>query len=91
MTKLPLAQLRKGKQLRANNSETSHLNLTPFAQTACWLISKDRMIAVLSYVDCILPLDCSVRSEADKRHPYTPTHSIVEPTIVILTQMLYCR
>lgn len=89
MTKLPLAQLRKGKQLRANNSETSHLNLTPFAQTACWLISKDRMIAVLSYVDCILPLDCSVRSKRQTRD--TPPHSIVELTIVILTQMLYCR
>lgn len=35
-------------------------------------------------------LFCKIK-EAEKKHPYTPPHSIVELTIVILTQMLYCR
>lgn len=92
MINLPLAQLRKGEQLRANCSILyTKSNLTPVCSSVLVdFKGQDDSCVVLGGLHSSFGLFCKIK-EADNRHPYTPPHSIIELTIVILTQMLYCR
>lgn len=95
VTSLPLAQLRNGQQLRANCSKSINTSKATWLhmfklragwfQRAGWFLCCPRWTAFFLWT---VLKDQRGREETPLR---PPPHSIVELTIVILTQMLYCR